>query len=174
MRSLFLVLAFLPGLASADVVRCKSEIWSPEECAPLIESFKKDPYPYLSHITKTVAAAKVAIVSGANRGLVPTWNDKFWNVMMRADELSGFLEAQGEDPRRVSVKDPGSNQIEETSVYSGCYFLRDLVIEKDVATCESFLAPAARLFYLGMSSYEALCGATDEAPQCEALAPFYK
>lgn len=137
-------------------------------------AFTKDPYSFLEFTTKTLSAAKIAIVSGANRGLVPNWNEKLWDVVGRADELTGFIEAQKEDPRRVHVKDPGSSNIEETSVFGGCYYLRDLVIKQDEGTCEAYLNPAVREFYVGMRAYKALCGNAEEAPVCVALAVFYQ
>jgi hypothetical protein len=173
-KKLLVILAFVPAISRADVVSCNSEIWSPSACAPFIESFKQDPYPYLSYITKTLAAAKVAIVSGANRGLVPSWNEKLWDVIGRSNELSGFLQAQNEDPRRVMVKDPNSEQVLEVSVFAGCYYSRDEVIAKDISTCDEFLAPASRMFYLGMRAYAAICDSSEEAQNCKALADFYR
>lgn len=174
MYKLFFLLAFLPMLANAELVSCDSEIWNSESCTPMINSFKKDPYPYLIHITKTLDAAKIAIISGANRGLVPTWNETLWEIVTRANELSGYIEAQKEDPRRIRVKDTGFNNIEETSAFSGCYFLRDMVIVQDDAACGEYLAPAVMNFYVGMRAYKKLCGDAEEARNCEALAVFYK
>lgn len=159
--------------SEAAVVSCNSEVWSPEVCAPMTSAFKKDPYSYLSHITKTTSAANIAIISGANRGLVPVWNTQFWNVIGRAGELSGFVQSQIQDPRKVTVKDPHSNRTEETSAFSGCYFLRDDVIDTDVKICDEFLEPAARIFYLAMSAYEALCEDAEDASKCPALEKFY-
>ena len=55
--------------AHAGVVGCQSAIWDPDACRPMITAFKKDPYPYLAQIAKTVSAASIAIQSGATRGL---------------------------------------------------------------------------------------------------------
>jgi hypothetical protein len=74
----------------------------------MIRTFKNDPYAYLTNVTKTVNAASIAIQSGANRGLVASWNDKMWDVIARSKALTGYLEAQKQDLRQVRVKDPYS------------------------------------------------------------------
>lgn len=161
-------------LAQADVVDCVSEMWNPDACMPMITAFKKDPYPYLTYVTKTVDAASIAIQSGANRGLVASWNYKMWDVIARSNELTGYLEAQKQDLRLVRVKDdPNSASSENVLAFSGCYFLRDLVIDEDNAICDSYLEPSARQFYLAMAAFRNLCGDAREAQNCEALAPYY-
>ena len=162
-----------PILAQADVVGCRSEIWNPDACAPMITAFKKDPYPYLTYVTKTVDAASIAIQSGANRGLAASWNDKVWDVIARSNELTGYLEAQEQDLRLVRVKDPYSPKAVNVVAFSGCYFLRDLVIDEDNAICDAFLEPTIRQFYLAMAAFRNLCGDAREARNCEALAPYY-
>jgi hypothetical protein len=161
-------------LAQADVVDCGSEIWNPDACTPMITAFKKDPYPYLTYVTKTVDAASIAIQFGANRGRVASWNDRMWDVIARSNELSGYLEAQKEDLRLVRVKDPYSANLENILAFTGCYFLRDLVVDEDNAICDTFLEPTVRQFYLAMAAFRNLCGDAREAQNCEALAPYYK
>jgi hypothetical protein len=140
----------------------------------MITAFKTDPYPYLTLVTKTVGAASIAIQSGASRGLVASWNDKMWDVIARSNSLNGYLEAQRQDPGQVRVKDPNSANPENVPAFSGCYFLRDLVIDEDNAICDAFLEPTVRQFYLAMAAFRNLCGDVSEARECEALAPYYQ
>jgi hypothetical protein len=163
-----------PILAHAEVVDCRNEIWNQDACTLMITAFKRDPYPYLTLVTKTVSAASIAIQSGASRGLVASWNDKMWDVIVHSNSLTGYLEAQKQDPRQVRVKDPYSANPENVPAFSGCYFLRDLVIDDDNDICDTFLEPTARQFYLAMAAFNSLCGNVSEARKCEALAPYYK
>jgi hypothetical protein len=140
----------------------------------MMAAFKNDPYAYLTNATKTVNAASIAIQSGANRGLIASWNDKMWDVIARSKTLTGYLEAQKQDPRQVRVKDPYSANLENVLAFSGCYFLRDLVIEEDKPICDTFLEPSVRQFYLAMAAFRNLCGDASEARNCEALAPYYE
>ena len=176
LRAVFLLLGTIGFSipAHADVVDCRNEIWSPDACAPMIAAFKNDPYAYLTNVTKTVNAASIAIQSGANRGLVASWNDKMWDVIARSKELTGNLEAQKQDLRQVRVKDPYSTNLENVLAFSGCYFLRDLVIDDDNAICDTFLESSIRQFYLAMAAFRNLCGDASEARACEALAPYYE
>ena len=97
-----------------------------------------------------------------------------WNVIVRSEALAGYLEAQKQDPRQVRVKDPHSANPENVMAFSGCYFLRDLVIDEDNAICDDFLEPTVRQFYLAMAAFKNLCGGVSEARKCEALAPYYQ
>jgi hypothetical protein len=140
----------------------------------MITAFKSDPHAYLTNVTKTVNAASIAIQSGANRGLVAPWNDKMWDVIASSKTLTGYIEAQKQDLRQVRVKDPYSANLENVLAFSGCYFLRDLVIDEDKAICDTFLEPSVRQFYLAMAAFRNLCGGASEARNCEALAPYYE
>jgi hypothetical protein len=114
------------------------------------------------------------IQSGGSRGLIASWNDKMWDVITRSEALSGYLEAQKDDLRQVRVKDPYSANPESVLAFSGCYFLRDLVVDEDNTICDAFLEPTVRQFYLAMAAFRALCGDASEAPACEALTPYYE
>jgi hypothetical protein len=157
-----------------DVVHCRSEIWNTDSCTPMITAFKKDPYPYLTYVTKTVDAASISLRSGANRGLVASWDDKMLDVIGRSEALSGFLEAQKQDLKQVRVREPHSTNFESVLAFSGCYFLRELVIAEDIAICDAFLDPAVRHFYLAMTAFRNLCGDASEARNCDALTPYYE
>lgn len=170
---IFILALLWPAVSQARVLSCDSEIWSPETCRPFIQAFETDPYSYLSHTIKTVSAAKIAIVSGANRGKVPLWNSQFWNIVDRASELTGYIESQIDDRELIRVIDPSNKQVFETSIFSGCYYMRDDVAPEDVPKCTAFLEPAARKFYLAMNAYEAICGETEIASACPALKDFY-
>jgi hypothetical protein len=82
-----------------------------------------------------VSAASIAIQYRANHGLVAFWNDKKWDVIARS-EVTGDLKTQKQDLGQVRVKDAYSASPRNVMAFSECYFLRDLVVDEDNASCE--------------------------------------
>ncbi len=150
--------------AKADIqwpLTCNEPVWKESSCSDFVENVQKDPYLYLINNAQTLSPLNAFLKNKTETGR--PLSEKEWNVLELDLQFEGFMDALETDPRKVQVIVPPSKVPTTESAYGGCLFLHEFVVSESQSTCQAFLKPFAKYFYLGIRNYKALCG--DQEPE---------